>query len=380
VSAPAPVPSAQLEAATFLDAVRPDQLLYFLCNVGDGDAQVVVLPEDAVGARRTVVVDAASRAKVSGLLHALAGADLLAAGSDPSGLAPGAIALVVASHPHLDHIGGMAGVLEEFGGVVAELWDSGYFHTIPAYHDLMAAVERLPYLMYAQPTSGLRRWIGDVEITVLAPSVQLRNRFDTYGVEINDASISLRLEFPASRVEQRDADRRYVGRRSTQSLVLGGDAQTLSWSVVTGDFPALGPDPTAVSREIGRAAGPDALRATVLKVAHHASKHGVNLELVERVAPALTLVSSVGGGGSYGFPHTVAQGLIREALDPTTSSGREHPPDHELRVFYAADTDDAGAVLGSMAVVMGRGRWTLWRFGDRPQDPIDLGRARRWRA
>jgi hypothetical protein len=273
----------------------------------------------------------------------------------------------------------MPGVLEEFGSVVAELWDSGYWHTIPAYHELMAAIERLPFLLYAQPTSGLRRWIGDVEITVLAPSIQLRNRFDTYGVAINDASISLRLEFPASRVEQRDADRRYVGRRATQSLLLGADAQTLSWSVVAADFPALGPDPTPAGAEIRSASGTDALRATVLKVAHHASKHGVNLELVERIAPALTLVSSVGGEGAYGFPHTVAQGLIREALDPTTGSGGEHPPDHELRVFYTSDTDDAGAVLGSMAVVMSGTRWSLWRFGDRPPEHIDLTRGRRWR-
>jgi hypothetical protein len=380
VTAPVPLPAARLEAGDFVGSIRPDQLVYFLCNVGDGDAQIVVLPEDATGARRTVIVDAASRSKVSALLHALPGAGLLPAPDAGGAFVPGSIALVVATHPHQDHIGGMAGVVREFGPAVAELWDSGYFHTIPAYHDLMAAIESLPFLVYAQPTSGFRRWIGDVEITVLSPSVQLRNRFDTYGVEINDASVSLRLEFPASRVEQRDAERRYVGRTSTQALVLGGDAQTLSWSVVAADFPALGPDASAAARAaISDTCGPDALRATVLKVAHHASKHGVNLELVERAAPALTLVSSVGGGGAYGFPHDVAQGLIREALDPSTTSGREHPPDHELGIFYTSDTDDGGATVGSIAVVMGKGTTALWRFGDRPSEGIDLATARRWR-
>ena len=53
--------------------------------------------------------------------------------------------------------------------------------------------------------------------------------------------------------------------------------------------------------------GCDMLRANVLKVSHHGSKHGVNLELVERMAPDLTLISSVPGKGKYGFPHTVAQ-------------------------------------------------------------------------
>jgi hypothetical protein len=36
-------------------------------------------------------------------------------------------------------------------------------------------------------------------VTVLSPSVQLRNRYDSYGTEINDSSISLRLDFPVSR-------------------------------------------------------------------------------------------------------------------------------------------------------------------------------------
>ena len=92
----------------------------------------------------------------------------------------------------------------------------------------------------------------------------------------------------------------------------------------------------------------------MLKVSHHASKHGVNLELVERIDPALTLVSSVAGGGSYRFPHTVTQELIREAIDPTTTSGDPHPKDWELGIFYTSDTTDLGGTrLGSFAVVIG---------------------------
>ena len=45
----------------------------------------------------------------------------------------------------------------------------------------------------------------------------------------------------------------------------------------------------------------DLLKADVLKVSHHGSKHGVNLELVERIAPKVTLISSVGGGGQFNF-------------------------------------------------------------------------------
>ena len=207
---------------------------------------------------------------------------------------------------------------------------------------MMNAIESQPSLLYAQPTSGLRRWIGNVVVTVLTPSIQLRNRFDTYGVEVNNSSIALRIEFPATRVVQRAADRSLVDTPNTKSLILGGDAQTLSWSYADTDFPVLAASSTAAAKAIKAATGSDPLRSQVLKVSHHASKHGVNLELVERIDPALTLVSSVAGGGAYRFPHTVTQELIREAIDPTTTSGDPHPPDWELGIFYTSDTTDSG--------------------------------------
>lgn len=116
----------------------------------------------------------------------------------------------------------------------------------------------------------------------------------------------------------------------------------------------------------------------MLKVSHHASKHGVNLELVERIKPGLTLVSSVAGGGSYRFPHTVSQELIREAIDPTTTSGAAHPPDWELGIFYTSDTTTAGMKLGSFAVIVGAGQRTTCRLLDSTTGAIDLSKATRW--
>ncbi|HEY2959404.1 MAG TPA: MBL fold metallo-hydrolase [Actinomycetota bacterium] len=357
---------------------RPDALVYFLCNVGDGDAQVVLLPATAQGApRQVVVVDAARTGKVPGLLRALEAAGVVSL--QPGGEDP--IALVVATHPHQDHIGGMVELLERFGELVAEFWDPGYFHAIPAYFRMMAAIEARPNIVYAQPTSGLRRWIGEVAVSVLAPSVQLRNRFDSYGTEINDASISLRLEFPVSRFvaarqDVEEGNPAAAGRSA--SLILGGDAQSLSWAYAVADFPFLRRSDTPAARAIAAAqANVDLLKSQVLKVSHHGSKHGVNLELVERIGPKVTLVSSVGGGGEFHFPHTVTQELVREALDPTTDSPRPHPSDFELGIFYTADTDPQGP-LGSIALVLSPTTCTMWRFGDLPGSAIDLTRARKW--
>lgn len=381
MAAPQPVPAADLMGGqSFPDHVRarPDALVYFLCNVGDGDAQLILLPQSGVPAtRQAVVIDAAITGKIPPLLNALeAGGTipLAAAADDP-------IALVVATHPHQDHIGGMPELLQAFAGRIAEYWDSGYFHSIPAYHQTMAAVEAQPHLLYAQPTSGLRRWIGDVAISVLSPSVQLRNRYDSYGTEINDSSISLRLEFPVYRYLDREEEGQPVIAPRTRALVLGADAQTTSWAYVLADFPFLRKSDTPAAKAIAAAQGNfDLLRGEVLKVSHHGSKHGVNLELVERVAPKVSLISSVGGGGNYHFPHTVAQDLIREGLDPSTSDGHAHPADYEkeMNVFYTCDEDDQGAALGSVALVMSDDECTFWRFGDGPTKQVDLGAARRW--
>ena len=43
----------------FLASIKPHHLVFFLLNVGDGDQQVLLLPEDPTGGRRLIVVDVA---------------------------------------------------------------------------------------------------------------------------------------------------------------------------------------------------------------------------------------------------------------------------------------------------------------------------------
>lgn len=379
MSAPTSIPAGKHVADSFVGTIKSHHLVYFLCNVGDGDTQLLLLPEDPTGRRRAIVVDVATKDKLLDLIDRLKKEKLLGAPAPIEGRPDGSIALAVATHPHSDHIGGMAELLHRQADRITEFWDPGYYHTSQAYHAMMAAVEANPHLGYAQPTAGYRRWIGSALVTVLSPAVALRNRFDTYGTEINDASISLRVEFPAARVIRRGAERVLVEEPNTMALILGADAQTLSWSYVLTDFPELHTSSSAAARAIKAATGTDPLKARLLKVSHHGSKFGVNLELVERIHPTLTLVSSAGGGGKHNFPHTVAQEVVREALEAIASDlAPVRTKDWDLGIFYTSDLEEGGGVLGSVAVVMGRGRASVWRFRDDRGDSIDFTQARRW--
>jgi hypothetical protein len=360
----------------FVGSVRPTDLVYFVLNVGDGDTQLLLLPANATGQRRCIVVDCIRASKLFALLEALAATPLLPA------VTP-VLELVVATHPHDDHISGMAALLQRFGdGHIREFWDSGYYQPSGAYLEMMRELEDRD-ITTLQPASGTMRFLGQVKLTVLAPGIGLRNRFDSYGVNVNNASIALKVEFPAARVYERAADRTYLKLPTTQSLILGADAQTLSWSQVLVDFPQLDPVKTAVTTALRRANGVMPLDASVFKIPHHGSKHGLNLELVEAIRPAVSIVSSVHDGGKYDFPHEVSQAALREALDPISSKpGGAHRADTELNILYTgsvelSDAGDSVGPLGTICVVVGAGgKRAIWRFFDTPDAEISLAAGR----
>ena len=91
--------------------------------------------------------------------------------------------------------------------------------------------------------------------------------------------------------------------------------------------------------------------------------------------PRVSLISSVGGGGRYGFPHALATQAIAEALAPSTRAGTQPPPDADLGIHYTGGLTDDGRPLGSIALMVPAkvgGKLRMWRFGDGPKDDLDL--------
>src|SRR5918999_5121907 len=140
---PAPIPADRFEEGDFVAACNeePTSLVYFLLNVGDGDTQLILLPSDPKPAhrgrrgsdakdddhkRQAIVVDVATNDKLPALVEAMADPkhSLLPSRGDHKDEFP----IVVGTHPHDDHIGGMPQFLAWFGDHIKEYWDSGYYH------------------------------------------------------------------------------------------------------------------------------------------------------------------------------------------------------------------------------------------------------------
>jgi len=378
---PTPLPAKLIAADDFVAALEAekDALIYFLVNIGDGDTQLLLLPERKDGNRRAVVVDVGASGKLPALVEELADAGILKPFTDKND--PFLFPLVVATHPHNDHNAGMPEFIDRFKEGIRELWEPGYYHPNAGYIEMMRALEEADgRIQHTQPTSGTTRYVGRVRFQVLAPSIAIRNRFDSYGINLNNASLAVKVEFPASGVEWTGKDREYVRLSDKRRrLLLGADSQTLSWGKVLDDFPALESTNFPANRALGTGRGTAPLRAEIFKVPHHGSKHGVNIELVEGIKPAWSLISSVAGGGEYNFPHVLAQEAVREALEPVSSTGARHKPDWELGIHYTGAQDDTGEPLGTIGLVVPpTGKITMWRFGDRAREKIDFSKARRY--
>jgi competence protein ComEC len=194
------------------------------------------------------------------------------------------VAVVVLSHPHPDHFGGLVSTLPAIE--VGEIWDTGQGEDQgagPAYAAMLggARARGVPLLRPAALCGAPRRF-GDATIEILAPC-------PVYAPDAgaNDNSLVLRITYGA------------------RAALFVGDAEQ------------------AEERDLIRR-GSGALRADFLKVGHHGSRTSTSPAFLAVVSPAIATISS-GVRNRFGHPHpaTLAALAARGVAIARTDRGGE---------------------------------------------------------
>lgn len=168
---------------------------------------------------------------------------------------------VIGTHPHSDHIGGMAEVIEEFdiGTVILP----GKEHTTKTYERLLSAIEA-KNLKITVPKVGDQFTIGDSSFQILSPGRD-------YEEDLNNWSVSIRLVYQDT------------------SFVLCGDAEKAA-------------EADLCSRGL-------TLKADVLKLSHHGSSTSSSQQFMDQVNPEYGVISC-GKNNDYGHPHKETMELL----------------------------------------------------------------------
>jgi beta-lactamase superfamily II metal-dependent hydrolase len=285
-----------------------NSLRFHFVNVNHGDAIIVEFPDygnNASLARFAVVdfgaVTAADRNKLTSYLE-----HLVEVRRDGDNNFTYRIEFACVTHPHY---GGLTRFMRRFvtgaeGNHLDMFWDCGFRTASTTYNRTLETIAGNDEITFVRMAAGAEFEFGAVRVTALGPSIDLRNRFDTYGVNKNNASVVLKFKFGNS------------------TAILSGDAQFDSWAKIGEEFPRMS-HITYQEDALGlaeRQETSDQLRCGLLKVSHHGSKHGSSLEYLERVAPT-RIVYTAGDQQWYqdnrpdwvnDFPHPLVVDIMDE--------------------------------------------------------------------
>jgi len=163
--------------------------------------------------------------------------------------------VVVATHPHADHIGGLVQVLKAIP--VAKVITNGQPTTTKTYENFLDAIAAAKS-EYVEVKRGDIIRLGNIQFTVLSPA-------SIIGDDLNNNSLVLRLVY------------------GKVSFLFDGDAQ-------------------AEAEASMAASSVSPVSATILKVGHHGSRTSSSPAFLSLVKPEVAIYSA-GRNNAYGHPH-----------------------------------------------------------------------------
>ena len=170
------------------------------------------------------------------------------------------IDLVILTHPQLDHLSGLTGVLERYR--VKRLMFNGAAYRLAAYEPVLRAAEK-KHIPIVLARAGETLKFGDgATATVLNPTVAVVERATNR--TINETSVVFRLDYGKT------------------SFLFTGDAGF------------------ATEERLQQTAA-DILDADILKVGHHGSKYASSEAYLSAVTPRVAVIE-VGSDNTYGHP------------------------------------------------------------------------------
>ena len=230
-----------------LSAAADPLLRYYGVDAGQGDCSLFILPGG-----ETIVIDAGPEKTSRRTMKYIKSCGVRK------------IDLLVATHPHEDHIGGMRTLMAAFP--VGMVWDSGYNYGSYIQERFYRDIKKrnIPFKIVSR---GYSARLGNVELEVLAPA----RRITGTRSDANNNSIIMLITY------------------GNISFLMTGDMERE-------EYVSIRPLP----------------RATVLKAAHHGSGNSTSRQLMLEVSPEI-VVLNYEKGNSYGYPHRETVAEIRRS-------------------------------------------------------------------
>ena len=245
---------------------QADELAVHFLDVGQGDSILIQFPNGCV-----MLIDAGPDGSGTSVISYL----------KQQGIKK--IDYLVATHPHADHIGGMAAVIKEFD--INKVYMPKVTHTSKTFEDMLLAIKSKG-LKITPARAGVSIFEEDgLQAIFTAPC---GSHYDS----LNNYSAVVKIQYGST------------------SYLLTGDAEDLS--------------------EKEMLASSMNLQADVLKVGHHGSSSSTTPEFLKLVSPEYAVIL-VGAENKYGHPH-------QETLDNLVDAGvMVHRTDKEGTIIFVSD-------------------------------------------